>query len=116
MMKQAEKITTLPIFDPTDGMKSLITKEGRVNELFNQSSKSSILLSSDKKTLLHRLWDLQHNVYEKSNLFDLAYDSDLQSQIKNKMPQSPNKIRKATRSCLDGLLIYWILFLFYIHI
>ena len=101
MMKQTGKITAPPVFNPTEGMKSLITADDRIEELLNQSPVNGILLANKKKKLLIRLRDLELDIFEKTKLFDIAYGSDLTSQIKAKMPNSSNKINKAKNPALS---------------
>ena len=97
-MKQAGKIVVPPKFDPTEGMKALITDDDRIQVLVNQSKVTGLLLSDKKKALLLRFWDLQFDIFDKTQLFDVAYGSDLTSQIKNKMPKSQNKINKGSNT------------------
>ena len=99
-MKQAGKIVDPPVFNPMEGMKSLITNDDRIQVLLNQSQVTGLLLCDKKRTLLIRFWDLQFDIFEKTQLFDVAYGSDLSTQIKNKMPKSKNKINKATNPTL----------------
>ena len=89
-MKQAKNITALPTFDPTEGVRSLISQEDRVVILTNQSHKTGLLLTAGKKKLLSHTFNLQKQICEKSALFDVTYGSNLEEQFKNLTPDSQN--------------------------
>ena len=74
MMKQTGKITAPPIFNPTEGMKSLITADDRIKELLNESPVNGILLANKKKKLLIRLRNLELDIFEKQNYSTLPTD------------------------------------------
>ena len=74
MMKQTGKITAPPVFNPTEGMKSLITADDRIKELLNQSPVNGILLADKKKKLFILSRDLESDIFEKQNCLTLPTD------------------------------------------
>ena len=95
MMKQAAASTAPPTFDPTEGVQIFITNKDRA-ELLKSQSKSSVLLLPQKKQLLIRTFELQQEIFEKCTIFDAAYGSQLEVQLKNLMSKSANKIKIRT--------------------